>query len=218
MKPDGLRWRLTAPLTRRSRRARFDLFMDVMKPRPTETVLDVGVTDTDWRDGNFFESRYQWPGQITAVAPRPMPAFSRGHSDVTFVIGDGRQLPFPDSSFDIGFSNAVIEHVGSREDQRRFIAEMTRVCRRVFVCTPNAAFPVDPHTLLPFVHWLPRKPRDRALRLLGNGHWAGQDTLNPLTARQLLELFPARAGARLISQRMFFLTSVLIAVTGAEAA
>lgn len=188
------------------------MFMTEMTPGPTDRVLDVGVTDTMWRASNFLESRYPWPGQITAVAPQPVPNFVRAHPDVEFVIADGRRLPFADGSFDIGFSNAVVEHVGSRAEQRQFVEEMVRTCRRVFICTPNAAFPVDPHTLLPFVHWLPRSRRDGALRLLRNSRWASEEALNPLTAREFLDFFPRSAGARLISQRMFLLTSVLIAV------
>lgn len=200
------------PLARRSRTKRFELFMREMSPLPTDRLLDVGVTDTSWRAGNFFESRYPWPAKITAVAPQPMPVFTSEHPDVEFVVADGRQLPFADASFDIGFSNAVIEHVGSRAEQRRFVEEMVRTCRRVFICTPNAAFPLDPHTLLPFAHWLPRGWWHRVLRMTRNGRWASEDSLNPLTASELLGFFPEADGARLIPQRMFLMTSVLIAV------
>lgn len=186
--------------------------MKLMDPQPTERVLDVGVTDAAWRAGNFFESRYPWPAQITAVAPHPLPAFERTFPEVEFVAADGRRLPFADDSFDIGFSNAVVEHVGSRDDQRRFIAELVRTCKRVFICTPNAAYPVDPHTLLPFVHWLPRAARSRVLRATGNGHWASEEHLNPLRASDLLGMFSPEDSARLVSQRLLFLTSVLIAV------
>lgn len=209
---DGILWRATTRLTVRSRARRFALFMETMRPAATETILDVGVTDTDWRASNFLESRYPWPQQITAVGPLPMPEFQRAHPQVRFVVADGRQLPFADRSFDIGFSNAVIEHVGAREDQRRFVAEMVRTCRRVFLCTPNARFPVDPHTLLPFVHWLPRRLRDGVLRLTGNARWAGEEALNPLSADQLLALFPPDAGASITGQRLGPLTSVLVAV------
>lgn len=200
------------PLARRSRESRFELFMREISPLPTDRLLDVGVTDTSWRAGNFLESRYPWPAKITAVAPQPMPAFTSEHPDVEFVVADGRQLPFADASFDIGFSNAVIEHVGSRAQQQRFVDEMVRTCRRVFICTPNAAFPLDPHTLLPFAHWLPRHWWHRVLRTTGNGRWASEDHLNPLTASELLGFFSEADGARLVSQRMFLMTSVLIAV------
>jgi methyltransferase family protein len=186
--------------------------MSEMAPAPTETILDVGVADTDWRFSNFLEALYPWPGRITAVGLQPMPTFERLFPDVRFVAADGRDLPFSDDSFDIGFSNAVVEHVGSRAEQSRFVHELVRTCRRVFVATPNAAFPVDPHTLLPFVHWLPRSARHRVLRMTRNSRWASEVVLNPLTARELQALFPPSANVRIARQRLMGLTTVLIAI------
>jgi hypothetical protein len=203
---------LTDGITKRSRAARFQLFMRTMKPAADDRILDVGVTNRDWRDGNFLESRYPWPERITAVSIEPVPAFERNYPSVKLIVADGRQLPFADGEFDIGFSNAVIEHVGSRADQARFVSEMVRTCRRVFICTPNARFPIDPHTLLPFIHWLPRRQRHRVLQLTGNGHWASEESLNPLDSRTLRGLFPKNAKVRLLAQRMLLVPSVLIAV------
>jgi hypothetical protein len=210
----GFLWRLTTGLTRRSRQRRFDAFMREMRPSENDRVLDVGVTDVPTRSSNFLEASYPWPANIVAVAPSRPEHFLRAFPDVTFKLGDGRELPFADGEFDIGFSNAVLEHVGSREDQRRFVGEMTRTCRRAFICTPNARFPVDPHTLLPFVHWLPRPMRHRLLRATGNARWASEDALNPLTASEFLALFPPGTQVRLVRQRMLGMTSVLVAITG----
>jgi SAM-dependent methyltransferase len=208
----GPAWRLTAPLTERSRRSRYERFMALIAPRADERLLDLGVNNTRWRSSNFLESSYPWPAQITAVAPYPAADFQAAFPDVRFVVGDGRSLPFRDGEFDIGFSNAVIEHVGAREQQRAFAAEMVRTCGRIFLCTPNRWFPIDPHTLLPFVHWLPRGLRYPLLRATGNGYWASEDTLNPLGARDLATLFPAGSNVRIERQRMLGLTSVLIAI------
>ena len=208
----GIAWRLTAPLTERSRRRRFETFVRLMTPRENERILDVGVNDSTFRSSNFLEARYPWPGNITAVAPMPVPVFAAAFPEVTQVLADGRALPFKDGEFDVGFSNAVIEHVGSRDQQRAFVAELTRTCRRVFVCTPNAGFPVDPHTLLPFAHWLPRRWWHAVLRRTGNAFWADDEMLNPLSARDLEALFPSNVHVRIERQRILGLTTVLIAV------
>jgi hypothetical protein len=186
--------------------------MQLMSPKAEDTILDVGVNDTTWRSSNFLEASYPWPSHITAIGPKPMPAFSAAFPDVRFVEADGRSLPFVDGSFDIGFSNAVVEHVGGRDEQRRLIAEMVRTCHRSFICTPNRWFPVDPHTLLPFAHWLPRRAWHAVLRLTGNGRWASVDALNPLSGAELLSFFPAGISVRLERQRMLGMTSVLIAI------
>ena len=141
-----------------------------------------------------------------------VPKFRSIYPEVRVVGADGRSLLLENDSFDIGFSNAVIEHLGARKQQSQFVSEMVRTCRRVMIAAPNAASPVDPHTLLPFVHWLPRAARVRLLRASGNGQWASEEMLNPLTARQLRDLFPPEIDVRIIRQRILGLTTVLVAV------
>ncbi|HWB22982.1 MAG TPA: class I SAM-dependent methyltransferase [Gaiellaceae bacterium] len=174
----------------RSRERKLRLFIELFAPGPETSVVDVGVTDAPFGNGssdNFFEALYQWPEQITAVGHTELDRFAEAFPQVRAVRSDGRDLPFSDAEFDLGFSNAVIEHVaGGREGQRRFVEELCRVAANVFVTTPNRYFPLDPHTLLPFAHWLPSGPaRDRLLRARGF-----DDVLDPLGPKQLAQLFP----------------------------
>jgi ubiquinone/menaquinone biosynthesis C-methylase UbiE len=103
--------------------------------------------------------------------------------------GDGRRLPFADRSFDLVHSSAVLEHVGSRAAQRDFLRELLRVARRaVFVTTPNRWFPVEFHSVLPLVHWLPPPAFRAILRRLGHDELADERNLNLLGARDLAAL------------------------------
>ena len=153
-------------------------------------MVDVGVTDAPFGGGstdNFFEALYPWPERITAVGRTELDRFAVAFPRVRAVRADGRELPFADGEFDLGFSNAVVEHVdGGRGAQRQFVAELCRVAQRVFVTTPNRWFPLDPHTLLPFAHWLPAgSARRRLLRARGF-----DDVLDPLGPKELASLFP----------------------------
>jgi len=69
--------------------------------------------------------------------------------------GDARHTEFPDQSFDLAFSNSVIEHVGTWEDQQAFARELRRVGKTVFCQTPARSFFFEPHYFTPFVHWFP---------------------------------------------------------------
>jgi hypothetical protein len=117
------------------------------------TILDVGGTPETW---DLLDIR---PRVILLNTPRTHDELAAAK---TWVAGDGRMLPFRDASFDIVFSNSVIEHVGDVESQRRFAAEIMRVGRAYWVQTPNRRFPVEQHLLTPFIHWLP-KPIQRAI-------------------------------------------------------
>jgi SAM-dependent methyltransferase len=182
--------RAAARVSLRSRERKLRRFLDLLEPGPETTVVDVGVTDAPFGEGssdNFLEAMYPWPERITAVGNTELERFAAAFPNVTAVRADGRELPFEDGAFDLGFSNAVIEHVaGGRDGQRQFLAELCRVAGRVFVTTPNRWFPVDPHSLLPFVHWLPEgERRNRLLRARGF-----DDVLEPLSSRELVALFP----------------------------
>jgi len=189
-----------------NRRRKFELFMRTVQPGPETRVVDVGVGDTGFGTEpgiavthNFFEALYPWPERITAVSDVPLPNFAREFPTVRCVTASGTELPFEDDAFDLAFSNAVVEHVGSREEQRRFVGELCRVAPRVFLSTPNRWFPLETHTLVPFIHWLPRTAADRAFDALGRDSWQQVDLL---TKGELLALFPQSVEARVVESRI----------------
>lgn len=189
-----------------NRKRKLALFLEELQPGPETTIVDVGVGDTgfDTEPGvalshNFFEAMYPWPERITAVSDVPLPNFAQEFPEIAPVTASGTNLPFEDDFFDIAFSNAVLEHVGGREEQRRFVHELCRVAPKVFVSTPNRRFPVEVHTLVPFLHWLPERARDRAFAAVRRDAWKGVELLN---RRELIELFPAEAQARVVESRM----------------
>jgi SAM-dependent methyltransferase len=189
-----------------NRRRKLALFMETMRPGAETRVVDVGVGDTGFgtepgvaSSHNFFEALYPWPERITAVSDVPLPNFAREFPTVQCVTASGTELPFEDDAFDVGFSNAVVEHVGGREEQQRFVAELCRVAPRVFLSTPNRWFPVETHTLVPFVHWLPRPAADRAFAAFGRDNW---DRVQLLSKRRLLALFPPSVETRIVESRI----------------
>ena len=108
-----------------------------------------------------------------------------------FVQADAAEaLPFLDDAFDLAYSNSVVEHIAP-ERRARFAAELRRVARGWYVQTPAIGFPLDPHSLLPFAHWLPPGPRRRYWRLGAQGHW---EDIALLGRREVEALFgPARS-------------------------
>jgi SAM-dependent methyltransferase len=170
--------------------------METFAPTAETTVLDVGVDDVPFGEHagcgtlNFFEQLYPWPEQITAVGLNEGERFRASYPNVPYVQGNGLALPFEDGAFDVVFSNAVIEHVGGPTEQRRFVEESLRVARRAFITTPNRWFPVEVHTGLPLVHWLPDAASHRAYDL-ARKPWAKDNHL--LGPGSLRKLFPPQA-------------------------
>jgi len=189
----------------------FDRFVDVMQPGAADRIVDVGVTpDRELPDSNFFEQLYPHRDQITATSIEDASFLESDFPGVRFVRTDGASLPFADGEFDIAFSSAVLEHVGDRDAQRAFVAELVRVSKRFFLTTPNRWFPVEVHTFLPLLHWLPQPAHQRSLRALGKDFWAETDNLNLLSARTVAELFPAGSEVHVSRLRTAGATSNLL--------
>lgn len=131
-------------------------FVRVLQPGPDDRILDVGVSDVVTDGANLLERLYPHPENITAAGLGEGSDFRAAYPRVSYRrIVAGEPLPFADGAFDIAVSNAVIEHVGSREAQKAFVAELARVARRVFLTAPNRWFPVEHHTGLPLAHYHP---------------------------------------------------------------
>jgi hypothetical protein len=187
--------RFADSISRRSRSRKLELFLDRLRPGPETSVLDVGADELAFGEGdlcttlNYFEEHYPWPERITALGLQDGAAFRERYPHVPYVQGDACALPFRDGAFDIVHSNAVIEHVGGRERQRLLVSEALRVARRVFITTPNRRFPIEVHTRLPLVHWLPDGVAHRAYDALGKPF---AKDFELLSRRELESLFPGR--------------------------
>ncbi len=202
------------PISRSFRRKRMERFVKELGVTAQTRILDVGGIPETW------EALPWRPTIVLLNMPRTRSEMTGSQS---WVAGDGCSLPFRDLSFDVVFSNSVLEHVGGSANQERFAREVERVGRGYWVQTPNLWFPVETHLLTPFIHWLPRSwqrvvvPRFTvwgALRGISRDrrqyyfeHYLSDVRL--LGCRQLSSLFP---GACLIRERVCGLTKSLIAV------
>ncbi len=126
---------------------------------------------------------------------------------------------FSAQDFDVVFSNSVIEHLGSWQNQQRMAGQVRSMGLPYYVQTPNRYFPIEPHFLLPFFQFLPR-----ATRIWLAAHWrhgshcrpgdreaatAVADEIRLLTASEMHALFP---DARLHRERIGPLVKSFVAV------
>lgn len=204
---------LASRLSLHARRKMFRLFMAVMRPGAHARILDAGVTsDQRFPESNYFERMYPYPGNITCVGTEDGSHLERRYPGLAYAqVQPHAALPFADGQFDIVFSSAVVEHVGSRADQAEFVQELCRVGRAFFITTPNRWFPVEHHTGLPLLHYLPASAHRALLRRTRFRFWAEESNLNILTARQLAALFPRDATVEVRAIRLAGLPANLVA-------
>jgi len=144
-------------------------------------VLDVGYSAFEHSNtDNFIEKNYPYPEQLTALGIDEPAEFALRYPGVKVVQYDGVDFPFEDGSFDVCWSNAVVEHVGNRDRQIKFLREIARVAKTAFITTPNRFFPIEVHTRTPFLHYLPNSLFHSYLRLIGKS-WAAGDYMELLS-------------------------------------
>jgi hypothetical protein len=161
-----------------------------------DSILDLGVTsDRSYTSSNYLEAWHPQKERITAVGIDDASFLETQYPGVKFIYANGLNLPFPDLSFDVVHSSAVLEHVGGASNQAAYVRECIRVARKaVFLTTPNRWFPVEFHTLLPLVHWLPKRTFRWLLRQIGMDFFADEGNLNLLSRRELEGLAGKRDG------------------------
>lgn len=177
----------------RARDRIYDDFIRLCHPTSEETIVDAGVSDVISDGANVLERRYPYQQCLTAVGLGAAEEFRAAFPDVIYrQVVANEALPFPDRSFDIATSNAVLEHVGSLENQRHFLGELMRIGKRVFITVPHRLFPVEHHTGIPLLHWT---DSGFALmcKLLGKEDWSRPENLILMSRRRLRALCPPDA-------------------------
>ncbi len=133
------------------RRKRMQLFLAHVGsvPRPAR-ILDVGGEARFWEAAGLAGCA---DFEIVLLNLAPQHGLA---ANLTSVVGDAADLSrYADRSFDVAFSNSVIEHLGDYPRQQRMAAEMQRVGRAYWLQTPNRGFPLEPHFLVPGFQFFP---------------------------------------------------------------
>jgi SAM-dependent methyltransferase len=127
------------------RKKRFRFFEEKLRTlRKPVTILDLGGTVGFWVNENYHRKDVL----VTIVNVRPEES---GYPNIKVIAGDACDLSlFENNSFDIAFSNSLIEHLYTRENQIKMANEAMRVGKYYFIQTPNRYFPIEPHFKFPF--------------------------------------------------------------------
>ena len=167
----------------------FEILKKNFKLYRSTKILDVGTTPSLEPHENMILNKFKWKKNISCLSNQSLKKLKYQFPLTSFFQGDGRKMRFKKNKFDIVFSSATIEHVGSYKNQSKFIKECNRVSKNlIFITTPNRYYPIDFHTRLPFLHLLPKAMHRNILNFFGEKYLSKEKNLNLLTENDLKEM------------------------------
>jgi len=190
------------------------LFFNYFAGQEKIEILDFGGTDYFWKHSKLL----QHPGVRITLLNLHLEKTS--HPAIQAVEGDATNLHhYAAGSFDLVFSNSVIEHLYTLENQQKMASEIRRLGKTYFIQTPNVYFPVEAHYALPLAQYYPKSllffvlTKTKLSRLT---RWNDADArqyieeIRLLNAEEMSSLFP---GAVLIKEKVMGLTKSITAHT-----
>lgn len=218
-------WKFSA----QARKKRAQIFRSYFSIDETTKILDLG-SENGTNIFNVLQNTSYNPANvyIADINENAVEEGKRNYGFNAVLIDESGKLPFADKFFDIVYCSSVIEHVTvvksdvwswkdgnkfsaeSFKHQKLFADEIVRLGKKYFVQTPSKNFPVESHTWLPIVGYLPRKQFLPVLKL-SNRFWVKQaePDFNLLDANDMKSLFP---DAKIVREKKYGLTKSIMAI------
>ena len=197
MKIDKRNYRVSIPYINKlfnyfifiNRKKIYDFFIKKINCNIKTRIIDIGTTPLLEKHENILFHSYKWKKKLTGFSNQDCTNLKKKFKKSNFIFGDARKIKLKQNSFDVSFCSATIEHVGSFKNQKKIISELYRISKKaIFLTTPNRNFPVDFHTKLPLIHWLPKKIHRKILFLIGLKFYSKEENLNLLSTTDLINL------------------------------
>jgi len=209
-------YKIFQKITLNARNEFFNLFLINNRYSKYKSVIDIGSTPSIDIEQNTFLENIKDNQNVTCFSNQDCRILQKKYKNIkNVIIGDARNTMLEKNSFDIVHSNATIEHVGSFDDQVLFVREMLRISNEsIFIQTPNRFYPIDFHTILPFIHWLPKKIHRKILKFLKKDFYSKEENLNLLSTKELQKICNILniKKYKILKYKLLFLTSNLILI------
>lgn len=146
-------------------------------------VLDVGTTqDDDNESSNYLIKNFGIDKNYKSISDQSITSNFFSKTLKKSITDDFTKNEIDIFQSDLVISNATIEHVGSFNNQIKMFSNIINLSRKYFIITtPNRFHPIEFHTKIPFIHWLPKKFYTKLLKLFGLNFFANEENLNLLS-------------------------------------
>jgi len=153
-------------------------------------VTDIGTTnDDEFESSNLIIKNLKKIKEYKSISDQLITSKGFIKSLNKSITSNFTENEFYDYSSDLIISNATIEHVGSFDNQKKMIENIIKLTKKVFVIsTPNKFYPLEFHTKIPFLHWLPDHYFRKILKIFGYKDLSEERNLNLLSKSQFVKI------------------------------
>ena len=161
-----------------------------LKNKKISSVLDIGTTeDTENESSNLIIKNIKNIKIFNSISDQKINSNLFTNILQKSITTNFSEDEIKKMSSDLCISNATIEHVGSHKNQIKMIKNMMDLSNKILIIlTPNRFHPLDFHTKLPFIHWLPKSLHRKILKYLSLDYFSREENLNLLSINDLKKI------------------------------
>jgi len=174
----------------KKREEMFDIIKKNINLDNIKSVLDVGTTsDNLLESSNFLIKQFEFIKIKKSISDQKI--LNDNYFDITFngSITENLNDNFESLKSDLLICSATIEHLGNLSDIKKGLDNIVNLSNKYFIITtPNRYHPIDFHTKIPFIHFLPKKLYRKLLMFFGDKFFSKEENLNLLSKKDLKNL------------------------------
>jgi hypothetical protein len=165
------------------------IIKDELENKSLVDILDIGTTQDNSQSSNLIIKSLNNFQKYKSISDQKIKSnfFSKSlQKSITQKLCSNEIKAF---SSDVVISNATIEHVGSYLEQLKMIENIIKLTKKIFIIiTPNRMHPIEFHSKIPFLHWLPKKLHRKVLSIFGLKYLSKEENLNLLKSSDLINM------------------------------
>ena len=167
----------------KKRREILILLKDFLNDKEIKDILDVGSTEDDSNESsNYLIKNLGEDKSYKSISDQSITSNFFSKVLKKSITDNFTKNEIKNFQSDLVISNATIEHVGNFENQIKMCDNVINLSKKYFIImTPNRFHPLEFHTKIPLIHWLPKKIHRKILKLFGLKFFAEEKNLNLLS-------------------------------------
>ena len=181
--------KLTDNIIHKKRLEIISIIKDELDKKCLIDILDIGTTKDNSQSSNLIIKNLNNFQKYKSISDQKIKSNFFSKSLQKSITQEFSSNEIEEFSSDVVISNATIEHVGSYLEQLKMIENIIKLTKKIFIIvTPNRMHPIEFHSKIPFLHWLPKKLHRKVLSMFGLKYLSREENLNLLKSSDLINM------------------------------